>query len=111
MIDNIHPRLEGATALQALMAASGHTEADATLILAELGKNGFVIRPSDDFDTAADILAKAVLVFGSRDAAKQWFAAPAIGLDQQRPGDLITTPAGAATVMDFLERLEHGVYT
>jgi putative toxin-antitoxin system antitoxin component (TIGR02293 family) len=36
---------------------------------------------------------------------------PAIGLDQRRPIDLLTTPAGAELVETFLERLEYGVYS
>jgi putative toxin-antitoxin system antitoxin component (TIGR02293 family) len=36
---------------------------------------------------------------------------PAIGLEQHRPIDLLTTPAGVEIVEDFLRRLEYGVYT
>jgi len=44
-------------------------------------------------------------------AAEQWLERPAIGLDQWRPIDLMTTPAGLELVEDFLGRIEYGVYT
>jgi putative toxin-antitoxin system antitoxin component (TIGR02293 family) len=59
----------------------------------------------------AEILAKATRVFGTQDEAEQWLKRPAIGLDQQRPIDLLTTPAGVKLVEDYLGRLEYGVYT
>ena len=34
-----------------------------------------------------------------------------IGLDQRRPIDLMTTPAGLELVEDYLGRIEYGVYT
>jgi putative toxin-antitoxin system antitoxin component (TIGR02293 family) len=59
----------------------------------------------------AEILAKATRVLGSQDEAEQWLERPAIGLDQQRPIDLLTTPAGVKLVEDYLGRLEYDVYT
>jgi putative toxin-antitoxin system antitoxin component (TIGR02293 family) len=59
----------------------------------------------------AEILAKATRVLGSQDEAEQWLRRPAIGLDQQRPVDLLTTPAGVKLVEDYLGRLEYNVYT
>jgi putative toxin-antitoxin system antitoxin component (TIGR02293 family) len=59
----------------------------------------------------AEVLAKATSVIGSQDEAEQWLERPAAGLDQRRPIDLLSTPAGMALVEDFLERLEYGVYT
>lgn len=58
----------------------------------------------------AEILAKAMTVFGSQEEAEQWLSRPATGLNQQRPIDLLDTPAGVEIVEDFLERLEYGVY-
>ncbi len=58
----------------------------------------------------AEILAKATEVFGSQDEAERWLDRPAMGLDQRRPIDLLTTPAGVEMVEDFLTRLEYGVY-
>jgi putative toxin-antitoxin system antitoxin component (TIGR02293 family) len=59
----------------------------------------------------AEILAKATHVLGSQDEAEQWLKRPAIGLDQKRPIDLLTTPAGVTLVEDYLGRLEYDVYT
>jgi putative toxin-antitoxin system antitoxin component (TIGR02293 family) len=59
----------------------------------------------------AEILAEATEVFGSQAEAEAWMERPAIGLEQQRPIDLLTTPAGVGLVEDFLRRLEFGVYT
>jgi putative toxin-antitoxin system antitoxin component (TIGR02293 family) len=58
----------------------------------------------------AEILAKAIALFGSQPDAERWLEQPAIGLEQKRPIDLMTTPAGAQIVADFLDRLEYGVY-
>jgi putative toxin-antitoxin system antitoxin component (TIGR02293 family) len=59
----------------------------------------------------AEVLAKATSVLGSQAEAEQWLERPALGLDQRRPIDLLSTPAGIALVEDFLERVEFGVYT
>jgi putative toxin-antitoxin system antitoxin component (TIGR02293 family) len=59
----------------------------------------------------AEILAKAMAVLGSQEAAEQWLEQPATGLNQHRPIDLLATPAGVELVEDFLSRLEYGVYT
>jgi propane monooxygenase coupling protein len=58
----------------------------------------------------AEILAKATRVLGSQDEAELWLKSPAIGLDQKRPIDLLTTPAGVRLVEDYLGRLEYDVY-
>jgi putative toxin-antitoxin system antitoxin component (TIGR02293 family) len=58
----------------------------------------------------AELLTKATAVFGTQDEAEQWFERPAIGLNQKRPIDLLTTPAGVKIVEDHLERLAYGVY-
>jgi putative toxin-antitoxin system antitoxin component (TIGR02293 family) len=62
-------------------------------------------------DTFAEILAKATAVFGSQAEAERWLERPAIGLEQRRLIDLLTTPAGVRIVEEFLGRLEYGVYT
>ncbi len=58
----------------------------------------------------AEILSKAIDVFGSQVEAEQWLERPAVGLDQRRPIDLLGTPAGVELVEDHLDRLEYGVY-
>jgi putative toxin-antitoxin system antitoxin component (TIGR02293 family) len=59
----------------------------------------------------AEILTRATPLFGSQAAAEQWLEQPATGLDQRRPIDLMTTPAGLELVEDYLGRIEYGVYT
>ena len=58
----------------------------------------------------AEILARATELFGSQDAAERWLEAPAMGLDQRRPIDLLSTPVGVDTLETYLTRIEYGVY-
>ncbi|MSP01330.1 MAG: DUF2384 domain-containing protein [Acetobacteraceae bacterium] len=58
----------------------------------------------------AEILARATTVLGSREEAERWLERPATGLNQQRPIDLLSTPAGVRLVEEFLSRVEFGVY-
>lgn len=53
----------------------------------------------------------AVLVSFMGDDALAWLVKPAMGLNWQRPIDLLATEEGVQVVHDFLMRLEHGVYT
>ncbi len=59
----------------------------------------------------AEILAQTIAVFGTQEAAEEWMARPAMGLDRHRPIDLLATPAGIEMVETFLGRLRYGVYT
>jgi putative toxin-antitoxin system antitoxin component (TIGR02293 family) len=57
-----------------------------------------------------EILAKATEIFGSQEEAERWLERPAMALNQRRPIDLMTTPAGSDLVEDHLQRLDYGVY-
>lgn len=59
----------------------------------------------------AEILAQATGVLGDQDAAEAWMLAPATGLDNRRPIDLLSSTAGAEAVEHHLTRMEYGVYT
>jgi len=59
----------------------------------------------------AEILGRATTLFGSQAEAEEWMEQPAMALDQRRPIDLLSTPAGVESVEDHLGRLEYGVYT
>jgi len=59
----------------------------------------------------AETLAKATEIFGGKEEAERWMSKPAMGLDGQRPIDLLQTVQGAELVNDFLTRLEYGVYS
>jgi putative toxin-antitoxin system antitoxin component (TIGR02293 family) len=56
------------------------------------------------------ILSTAVEVMGGHAAAMQWMVNPVMGLDHQRPIDLMQTSEGAQLVSTFLNRLRFGVY-
>lgn len=58
----------------------------------------------------AETLAKATDIFGGKEEAERWMSKPAMGLDGQRPIELLQTVQGAELVNDFLTRLEYGVY-
>jgi putative toxin-antitoxin system antitoxin component (TIGR02293 family) len=49
-------------------------------------------------------------VFGTQEAALQWFRKPAIGLEGKRPIELLSTSFGTALVLDLLTRIQFGVY-
>ena len=59
----------------------------------------------------AEILGRAIELFGSQADAEEWLERPAMALEQRRPIDLLSTPAGVVSVEDHLTRLEYGVYT
>ena len=58
----------------------------------------------------AEVLDKAIRVFGAQAAAESWMEQPAIGLGQRRPIDLMASPAGVEMVETLLMQLEYGVY-
>lgn len=57
------------------------------------------------------ILQIAIGVFGRRELAERWMISPALGLGHHAPCTLLGHHATYALLCDFLERLEHGVYT
>ena len=59
----------------------------------------------------AEILGRAIELFGSQADAEAWLERPAMALEQRKPIDLLSTPAGVESVEDHLTRLEYGVYT
>ena len=59
----------------------------------------------------AEIMARAMALFGTQEDAEIWLNSPAMGLNQQRPIDLLGTPAGVELVEGLLGRMEYGVYT
>ena len=59
----------------------------------------------------AEILGRATELFGSQAEAEEWLERPAMALDQRKPIDLLSTPAGVEFIEDHLTRLEYAVYT
>lgn len=64
-----------------------------------------------DIAIHARILARATEVLGGAAQAQDWMTRPAMGLNRQRPVDLLETIQGAEIVDEFLTRLEYGVYS
>lgn len=60
---------------------------------------------------AAEIVAKAVDVLGTPEAAERFLEEPTMALEGQRPIDLLSTPVGAELVEKHLGRVDYGVYT
>lgn len=58
----------------------------------------------------AEILAKATEVMGSQRDAEEWLNEPAMGLNGQKPLELLATAAGTELVETFLGQIEYGVY-
>jgi putative toxin-antitoxin system antitoxin component (TIGR02293 family) len=54
---------------------------------------------------------RGTALFGSQPEAEAWLERKAMALDQRRPIDLLSTPAGVEALEDHLTRLEYGVYT
>ena len=59
----------------------------------------------------AEILGRATEIFGSQREAEEWLDRPAMALEQRKPIDLLSSPAGLVSVEELLTRLEYGVYT
>jgi putative toxin-antitoxin system antitoxin component (TIGR02293 family) len=59
----------------------------------------------------AEILGRTIELLGSQAEAEEWLERPAMALEQRKPIDLLSTPAGVESVEDHLTRLEYGVYT
>jgi putative toxin-antitoxin system antitoxin component (TIGR02293 family) len=65
---------------------------------------------SDRMLRLASVAEMAIEVLGSQDAAERWLSAPAIGLDQRRPIDLLQSTGGTELVKKLLIRMDYGVY-
>ena len=53
--------------------------------------------------------ARATAALGTAEKATRWLAKPNRGLGGQAPETLLETDAGATTVLQLLERIEHGI--
>jgi putative toxin-antitoxin system antitoxin component (TIGR02293 family) len=58
----------------------------------------------------AEILAKAIKVFGTQADAEEWLRSPAYGLDRRPPIEFLATPAGVTMVETYLGQMEYCVY-
>ncbi|MEZ8437763.1 antitoxin Xre/MbcA/ParS toxin-binding domain-containing protein [Vibrio splendidus] len=53
----------------------------------------------------------ALALCGSEEAANHWFKNPVRGLGNKRPIDMLSTAEDTKVVIDFIGRLEHGVFS
>lgn len=74
-------------------------------------KKRLALEQSDRLWRYAELLAAAIEVFGSREAAEDWLTKPATALDRRVPLELLSTAPGAQLVEDLLTRLRYNVYT
>ncbi len=76
-------------------------------------KNEDILEPavSERVLLIAEVLAKALDVFGSLEDLQHWLHTPSIALDRQTPISLLDTSFGARLVTDQLGRIEHGIYS
>jgi putative toxin-antitoxin system antitoxin component (TIGR02293 family) len=58
----------------------------------------------------AETLGRATQLLGSQAEAEEWLERPAMALNQRRPIDLPSAPAGIESLELHLGRLEYGVY-
>ena len=59
---------------------------------------------------SADVIARAIEVFGNKEKALGWLRSPVAGIDDKRPLDIIGTVEGRRRVQDILGRIEHGIF-
>lgn len=82
-----------------------------TLSRARAGEGRLDSVVSDRLFRVARIVALAIDVLETEDAALHWLKRPQIGLGGRIPLALLTTDAGRDQVEKLLLRVEHGVYT
>ena len=58
----------------------------------------------------ARVLARAIEVFESRDAAKQWLQEASTALGERKPIDLLATDIGTEVVLNELGKIDHGYF-
>lgn len=58
----------------------------------------------------ARVLARAIDVFESRDAAKQWLQEASTALGERKPIDLLATDIGTEVVLNELGKIDHGFF-
>ncbi len=81
-----------------------------TLQRAKLAHRPLDSNASDRSLRLAAVAEQAIEVLGSQEAAERWLAAPAMGLDQRRPIDLLQSSEGTELVKTLLTRMDYGVY-
>ena len=58
----------------------------------------------------ARVLARAIAVFESQDAAKRWLQEASTALGERKPIDLLATDIGTEVVLNELGKIDHGFF-
>ncbi|MEZ8201226.1 antitoxin Xre/MbcA/ParS toxin-binding domain-containing protein [Vibrio splendidus] len=58
-----------------------------------------------------EVFQAALALLGSEEAAHSWLKKPVRGLGNKRPIDMISTAENTKVVLNFIGRLEHGVFS
>jgi putative toxin-antitoxin system antitoxin component (TIGR02293 family) len=58
----------------------------------------------------ARVLTRAIDVFESQDAAKQWLQESSTALGERKPIDLLATDIGTEVVLNELGKIDHGFF-
>lgn len=70
-----------------------------------------VIRELNAAERGSEILSTALKVFGTQAATCAWLMLPAISLNGRCPIDIVRAQGGTQVLLDFLGRLENGLYS
>lgn len=75
-------------------------------------KGRFTMKESDRLYSLIEVFLHATDLFeGDRKAAIEWMSKNAQGLGDKRPIDLLDSHVNTQAVLDFITRLEYGVYS
>lgn len=78
---------------------------------ADKSKNNTADPNAGDANTAHEkVLVRATVIFGTRGMAENWISSPCRSFDYNLPAEIIGDDIGLQIVMDYLERIELGVY-
>jgi putative toxin-antitoxin system antitoxin component (TIGR02293 family) len=66
---------------------------------------------SEQVIEVAQVVSKALDIFGSKENMQQWLHSDIIALGNKKPIDLLDTSFGIRMIYKVLGRLEHGVYS
>jgi putative toxin-antitoxin system antitoxin component (TIGR02293 family) len=80
-------------------------------VLSTLGVSERTLQRADASGKTLAVTDQAIAVLGNQDAAEHWLLAPALGLSQRRPIDLLQSTEGTNLVKTLLTRMDYGVYS
>lgn len=75
------------------------------------GKDLLTPEVSDHALRIAEVFAKGIDVFDTRQSFQRWLQSPLVGIGGKTPLSLLDTSFGIRIIINELGRLEHGVYS